>query len=178
MRAVYPRTRSLPFLASSLLGAVWLSASCAPPPEPPDEENLAPTAALLWPQRWSTEAAAPFDASASHDADGVLDRVTLSFGDGTPDQDRADGVFEHLYTAPGSYDVRLEVEDEDGARAEVLGTVVVVDRIDDPPCSCDLPCFDDAVCTARGCFLSDASADEATDGGVDARPPVPDPLCP
>src|SRR5690606_34832928 len=91
--------------------------------------------------------------------------VTLSFGDGTPDQDRADGIFEHLYTAPGAYDVRLEVVDADGAAAEVIGTVVVVDRIDDPPCTCELPCFEDAVCTDDGCFLAGASAGGDEDGG-------------
>lgn len=152
-----------------------LSMSCAPPPSPDEDVNLSPVARLSWPQRWSTEEPAPFNAGASEDPDGLLDRVTLSFGDGTPDQDALDGTFEHLYTAPGSYDVRLEVVDDDGARAEVLGTVVVVDRIDDPPCSCELPCFDDAVCTVDGCFLSAES--EPSDGGPDARPPPSGVVC-
>lgn len=157
------RTVSLSVVGGLLFGVgLSLSSSCAPPPVE-EPENVGPIAHLVWPQRWSTDAPAPFDASASVDDDGFLARLTLSFGDGSPEQDRADGRFEHLYTAPGSYDVRLEVVDDDGAVAEVLGTVVVVDRIDDPPCSCALPCFDDAVCTDEGCFL--AAASEDLDGG-------------
>lgn len=160
----------LPFalVVSLTAAAVTTTSSCAPPPEPPLEENVEPVARLVWPQRWTTQEPAPFDASASDDEDGLLERVTLSFGDGTPDQDRSDGIFEHLYTAPGSYDVRLEVVDDVGAFAEVVGTVVVVDRIDDPPCSCDLPCFDDAVCTEGGCFLAGVSEDGDVDGGAEA----------
>lgn len=154
-------SRALTALGLLVIGA---SVGCAPPPIDEDGTNLQPVAHLVWPQRWSTDEAAPFDASASEDPDGRLARVTLSFGDGTPDQDALDGTFEHLYTAPGSYDVRLEVVDDDGATAEVLGTVVVVDRIDDPPCSCELPCFDDAVCTDDGCFLA-AASEAIGDGG-------------
>lgn len=148
------------------LAALPLGSSCAPPVEEEDE-NRPPLAHLVWPQRWTTDAPAPFDASASRDEDGFLERVSLSFGDGSPEQERLDGVFEHLYTAPGSYDVRLEVVDDDGAVAEVLGTVVVVERIDDPPCSCELPCFGEAVCTAEGCFLEGVS-EELADGGPSA----------
>lgn len=164
------------WLAGSVVVLLSVSA-CTPPPDLPDADNVEPVARLVWPQRWTTEEAAPFDASLSADPDGLVERMSLSFGDGTPEQDRADGVFEHLYAAPGAYDVRLEVEDDDGAMAEVIGTVVVVERIDDPPCSCDTPCFGDAVCTAEGCFLSGVSLDEDVDGG---QPPViADPIsCP
>ena len=128
--------------------------------DPPD--NREPIARLVWPQRWLQGAGAPFDATGSEDVDGLLVRWSASFGDGTPEQDSADGTFEHLYSAAGSFDVRLEVEDDVGATAEVIGTVVVVDRMDEPPCSCELPCFEAAVCTADGCFDA-AMSEEATE---------------
>lgn len=137
-----------------------LLAACTPGEVPPPDDNQAPVARLIWPQRWLQEAPAPFDATGSADLDGIITRWTASFGDATPEQDSTDGMFEHLYVAPGSFDVRLEVEDDSGDTAEVVGTVVVVDRIDDPPCSCDLPCFDDAACTGDGCFLAEMSEEE------------------
>jgi hypothetical protein len=137
-------------------------AGCPGDLPPPEDDNREPIARLVWPQRWLQGAAAPFDGTGSDDLDGLLVRWSASFGDGTPEQDSDDGTFEHLYTAAGSFDVRLEVEDDRGATAEVLGTVVIVDRIDDPPCSCELACFDDGVCTADGCFHADMS-EEATD---------------
>jgi hypothetical protein len=137
-----------------------LALGCVPGEEPAEEKNLPPVARFLWPQLWAASEPAPFDATESYDPDGELVRLSVAFGDGTLEQDRPAGLFEHLYTAPGSYDVRLEVEDDDGELAEVVGTVVVVARLADPPCSCELPCFDDAVCTAAGCFLAGLSDDD------------------
>jgi len=142
--------------------AVGSAGACSPGEVPPPEDNEAPVARLIWPQRWLQDEPAPFDATGSADLDGIITRWSASFGDATPEQDSTDGTFEHLYVAAGSFDVRVEVEDDAGDTAEVVGTVVVVDGIDDPSCSCDLPCFDDGVCTDAGCFLADMS-EEATD---------------
>jgi hypothetical protein len=143
-----------------LVGGLCAGA-CTPGDVPPPEDNREPVARLIWPQRWVQDEPAPFDATGSADTDGVIVRWSASFGDGAPEVDSSDGTFEHLYTTAGTFDVRMEVEDDVGATAEVVGTVVVVDRIDDPACSCDLPCFDEAVCTGDGCFLAGMSEEES-----------------
>ncbi len=135
------------------------------------DENEPPVARLLFPQLWPVQEAAPFDASDSFDFDGDLVRITMNFGDGTPEISLLDGVFEHAYPAAGSFEVRLEVEDDAGERAEVLGTVVIADRVDDPGCSCGFSCLDDGVCDRdlRRWFLGGQSEDPDDIGG----PPVP-----
>lgn len=151
------------------LAAIAAVAGCDPEELPPPEDNRAPVARLVWPQRWVQGEPAPFDATESEDLDGIVTRWSASFGDATPEQDSPDGTFEHLYVAPGTFDVRVEVEDDAGATAEVVGTVVVVDRIDEPACDCDTPCFDDAVCAQEGCFLVGMSEEETDFTGP---PPV------
>ncbi|MGE4358138.1 MAG: PKD domain-containing protein [Candidatus Omnitrophota bacterium] len=52
-----------------------------------------------------------FDASGSYDPDGDALKYTWDFGDGT----KAEGVkVKHIYTKPGSYNVKLTVEDSKG----------------------------------------------------------------
>lgn len=149
--------------ARSSLSVVALLAlvvsGCGPPEEPEPEPNEPPIARATWPQRWPADEAVPLDASASEDVDGRLVRVSALFGDGTYEQTSAAGRFEHVYGAPGSYDLRVEVEDDDGGTAELVGRIVIVERVEEPACSCALPCLDEGVCTDRGCFLSGVSED-------------------
>jgi PKD repeat protein len=57
-------------------------------------------------------ATATFDGTASFDPDGEILRYVWDFGDGTT----AEGATaEHLYATPGSYEVRLRVEDDSGS---------------------------------------------------------------
>jgi hypothetical protein len=62
------------------------------------------------------------DASGSTDADGTVASYTWSWGDGTSGTGR---TARHLYTADGSYVVRLTVTDDDGATGTTSRTVVV-----------------------------------------------------
>ena len=136
------------------------------PGEVPPPANEVPVARLLFPQLWPLQEPALFDASSSFDFDGDLVRVSLNFGDGTPEVSLLDGVFEHVYPNPGAFEVRLEIEDDSGAISEANGSIVIADRIDDPACSCDQPCFDDGQCDvqSRRCFVGAQSADEALVG--------------
>lgn len=161
----------------SLLGMlIFLGAYCDPLPPVP-EANESPVARLLWPQIWAQDEAAPFDASESDDANGPLSRIAINFGDGSVEQESDDGYFQHLYPAPGTFEVRLIVEDEEGFSAELLGDIVIVEELDKPSCSCDLPCFEPGLCTRDGCFLSGVSSQAAED---DASAPIPSDLvaCP
>ena len=163
----------LPFLVLVLGGAI-----CQPPEALPPNE--APVAKLVWPQLWLVDEPVPFDASASVDFDGLISEYNLIFGDGTEAQSSTDGIFEHLYIAPGTWAFRLEIRDDEGSPAEILGTVITVERLDDPVCDCTLPCLDDALCTVDGCFLRASRQGtgpfESVDGGVDEPqlPPVDD----
>lgn len=142
------------------------AALCEGPPDVPPV-NQDPVARLVWPQLWPVDEPVPFDATSSEDPEFAIDAFRMTFGDGTEQQENASGVFEHLYAEPGSYDFLLRVRDEGGLIAEVSGNVVVVNEVDDPVCSCTLPCFDDATCTSSGCYL--ATTSEA-DGGVPDAP--------
>jgi hypothetical protein len=148
------------------------------PEEPEPVENLAPAAALTLPERWPVTEPVPVDASGSIDLDGVLADVRVSFGDGSDEQSRLDGLFAHAYPAAGAYEVRLLVIDEDGATDEVSADVIIVDRVDDPRCDCDLGCqAETSTCTEEGCFGQHLS-ERAADNDVEAAE-TPTPLsCP
>jgi len=62
-----------------------------------------------------------FDGSASSDVDGRVARFDWSFGDGTT---LADGgpTPEHVYRAPGAYQVRLTVTDNEGCSTTLVFT--------------------------------------------------------
>jgi hypothetical protein len=156
---------------TSLLALVPLlsAALCGPPPDVPPQ-NEEPIARIVWPQIWPVDDPVPFDATASDDPEGALDAFRMTFGDGTEQQEKSTGYFEHLYAEAGSYDFLLRVRDDGGRIAEIVGNVVVVTRTDDPICSCDLPCFEPATCTSEGCFLA---ATTESDGGVPASPGTP-----
>jgi hypothetical protein len=154
-----------------LAGALALTlalvlAACEPPPPGDLPANHAPVARLLVPQLWPAAAPVVADARLSDDADGDALRFTMLWGDGTPAAEDDDGLLEHTYAAPGTFAVELTVTDEDGIPSRVQASVVVVGD-DDALCSCELGCFDDAVCTARGCLLfRSARADEAAPAGA------------
>lgn len=152
-----------------LLLLVGAGVGCALPEVPPGEDdNEAPIARLQGPQIARVGVAARYDASASDDVDGEVVAVAFAFSDGSGlVQGDADGVFDHVFAAPGRFSVRAEVEDDDGALTPVdLETVVVVGEVE--PCTCEAPCLDAGVCTAGGCVVLASSADEALDAPGDA----------
>jgi PKD repeat protein len=69
-----------------------------------------------------------FDALESFDADGSIESYDWDFGDGTTVPD--DRIVTHAFDAPGTYDVRLTVTDDDGAERTVTHEVTVA-RSDD-----------------------------------------------
>ncbi len=154
--------------------AWWLSAmllfagcelwQCAPFPEPDD--NQPPIAKLVWPQLWDVHEPVPFDGTQTVDLEGPVFRYEMTFGDGTEVRTSDDGLFEHSYGAAGSYDFVFVAQDEHGAKGVVEGSVTVVDNLDDPACTCDLPCFAPARCTPTGCLIGRASTAPGQDAGA------------
>lgn len=62
-----------------------------------------------------------FDASASADRDGQVDRYDWDFGDGTT-LDDGGRTPRHTYRAPGTYRVRLTVTDDEGCSTHLVFT--------------------------------------------------------
>jgi hypothetical protein len=146
-----------------VLSCVALSLGCVEEPPADDAENRAPIARLFFPQMVAVNEPAQFDARETSDPDADALVLELDPGDGTPSATTSDGTFAHVYDAPGSFAVRLAVTDESDVTSFAAGEVVVV--ADDASCSCDLGCFDDAVCTNTGCVSYATSTEE------DAREP-------
>jgi hypothetical protein len=96
-----------------------------PTPEPtPLPENLPPEASFA---HDCPGLACTFDASDSTDVDGYIADYTWEFGDGGASSSAADPVVDHTYGAPGSYTVKLTVQDDDGADDAAWVTVNVSD---------------------------------------------------
>src|SRR4051794_29160655 len=91
-----------------------------PPPPPPPPDNAAPQSAFDAP-RCVAGVSCRFK-DASHDSDGQVVGWRWDFGDESTSADQ-DPV--HTYLEPGSYDVTLEVTDDDGATAFASASVVV-----------------------------------------------------
>ncbi len=144
---------------TSVSVVVLLCASCVSEPQPHAPRNHAPVARLFFAQLVTVDVAAVFDAQASDDEDGDALNYTLNPGDGTPRAQSLAATFAHVYDAPGTFDVELEVNDAAGLVARAVGQVVVVG--DDASCDCVLGCFDEAVCTDAGCVEYASSVDEA-----------------
>ena len=64
-----------------------------------------------------------FTANAT-DPDGTVNGWTWDFGDGAESKSR---TAKHTYNKPGSYTVRLTVQDDDGSNAQALAVIVVID---------------------------------------------------
>ena len=145
-----------------LLGLVLAAFSCAPPAE--EIENQSPFALLQWPERWPVSQEVPFDARGSDDIDGTLVFIEMNFGDGTPSQERREGTFAHAYQSAGTYGFRLRIRDDAGAESELTGNVVVVDRLEEAQCSCELSCLGGGVCAESGCYQQHESEGAVDEG--------------
>lgn len=151
------------------LAVLVLSMSCEIEEPPPLADNQFPTARLVVPQIVVVGDAVDVDASASSDddEDDVL-ALVFSFGDGSPQAETSDLTIAHVWSAPGTVTVAVDVKDQAAftSRAEV--TVVVVEGSAEA-CSCELPCEGDGICTDRGClvFGSADEDDDADDAGLD-----------
>jgi PKD repeat protein len=84
-----------------------------------------------------------FDGLGSADSDGTISSYAWDFGDGLTDSGAAAS---HTYAAGGSYDVKLTVTDDDGARTSVVKAVAVTG----PPPPLALDHFDRTVTDGWG----------------------------
>ena len=75
--------------------------------------NVDPTASFTF---GSCEVGTPvdFDGSASSDSDGFLENYAWTWDDGSSDSGAGLATTQHTYTAAGTYDVTLEVQDNRG----------------------------------------------------------------
>ena len=132
--------------------------ACVPSPSALDV-NHGPVARVIVPQLWPVSVPVTIDGSLSDDEDGDPLRFVVDWGDGTAAAQDDDGIAQHAYEAPGTFALELVVED--GAVPSRVQASVVIVGDDDSGCTCELGCFDDAVCTDRGCLLfRSAVADE------------------
>lgn len=152
----------------ALLATLALVLACVPEPSELDT-NVAPIARVVVPQLWPASVPATIDGSFSDDDDGDPLRFVVDWGDGTPSAEDDDGIAQHIYGAPGTYALELTVEDPGALTSKVQASVVIVGD-DDSGCTCELGCFDDAVCTTGGCLLfrSALADDEAPETSFNA----------
>lgn len=66
-----------------------------------------------------------FDASGSYDPDGNIGWYRWKFGDGSPVKMVTSSTISHTYTAPGVYEARLTVIDNDGNKGSFTTTITV-----------------------------------------------------
>ncbi len=93
-----------------------------------DASNTAPTAAFTPPSCIAGQPCQFNDGSS--DSDGDVVGWLWEFGDAqTSDQEHPT----HIYAAPGNYNVKLTVRDDDGATGEVTNTVTVNPPANAPP---------------------------------------------
>ncbi len=92
--------------------------------------NVGPIAAFsITPAEALTGEPVTFDASASYDPDGKIVQFAWDFdGDGTFEECVATAKITHAFADNGSYTVRLEVTDDDGATDEASGMVKIKNR--------------------------------------------------
>ncbi|WAX55907.1 PKD domain-containing protein [Jatrophihabitans cynanchi] len=95
-------------------GTVTHDVTVAPPPNQPPTAAFTSSIDLL---------TASLDGSGSSDPDGSIASYSWDFGDGSGAGSGA--TTQHLYSAPGSYQVTLTVTDNDGASAFITKTVTV-----------------------------------------------------
>ena len=104
------------------------------------------------------ETSCSFDAGGSTDPDGTISGYTWSFGDGSSGSGVQPG---HDYSAPGSYSVRLVVEDDEGATASVERLVNTSAHNETPMAAYSFSC-DATLCTFDAGLSSDSDGQIVT----------------
>jgi len=99
--------------------------------QPPATANQPPTAAFTFsPTGPTVGTPVTFNGSGSSDADGAIVSYAWSFGDGAT----GSGISPtHAYSAPGTYDARLTVTDDDGATDTRTRSLSVSPAANQPP---------------------------------------------
>lgn len=105
---------------------------------PVDLGNRPPTARLeVATPRPVTGEPVALDWTGSSDPDGRVEAAHLTFGDGNGTGWRTDAPIDHVYEAPGTYEVQATVVDDLGGTAQATLDVTVRNR--PPTVSLDLP---------------------------------------
>ncbi|EAR10315.1 putative chitinase C precursor [Reinekea sp. MED297] len=94
--------------------------------------NEPPTAIINGPFSAKVGDTIAMNATASSDADGFIESYSWTFGDGASSNEMNPA---HQYNAEGTYDVTLEVTDDDGAKAVAKTTATISN--DTPPPTTD-----------------------------------------
>jgi parallel beta-helix repeat protein len=87
-----------------------------------DPSNKAPIANIGGPYQGNINESVRFNASQSSDPDGTIRSYTWSFGDNSSDTGSSPT---HIYINPGSYQVTVQVTDDDGASSRASTTIVI-----------------------------------------------------
>lgn len=90
-----------------------------------DPNNLEPIPALLVPDEIASGASVVFDGSRSVDEDGYIEFWWFEPGDDTPTLRSASPQIVHVFSAPGAYEVKLIVIDNQGKKASISEIVQV-----------------------------------------------------
>lgn len=90
--------------------------------------NSSPTASFTFTlSRRDPPCVVDFDASSSHDPDGIIVKYEWSFGDGSSG---SGGSTSHTYTTSGTYTIELKVTDHKGKAATKSETITVLPPYD------------------------------------------------
>ncbi len=90
--------------------------------------NSPPTASFTFTlSRRDPPCVVDFDASPSHDSDGIIVKYEWSFGDGSSGTGRSTS---HTYTTSGTYTIDLKVTDDNGKTATKSETITVLPPYD------------------------------------------------
>lgn len=89
-------------------------------------ENRPPVPSFTWsPLYPGVNETVIFDGSASYDPEGAITSWIWEFGDGRTVAGPDNPIIEHAYQEPGSYTVRLTIEDNLGASASIEKTIAI-----------------------------------------------------
>jgi parallel beta-helix repeat protein len=89
---------------------------------PLDSSNQAPIANIGGPYQGRINESVLFNASRSYDSDGMIHSYAWSFGDNSSGTGSSPA---HIYTNPGSYQVTVQVTDDDGASSRASTSIII-----------------------------------------------------
>ena len=126
----HPRRHPRGALLAAAASLAIVAGACTTPPPGGGPANVAPVAAYT---AVASAGEAPFTAqfssAGSTDSDGAIVEYRWNFGDGTTANEANPAK---VYAQPGTYDVSLEVVDDDGASAAVSTLTVTAYVAGDP----------------------------------------------
>lgn len=128
---------------------------------PREPENQAPEARLRTPVVADATRPVLLDAKNSADPEGALVSYRYLLGDGTPEVVLTEATYRHVFPGPGQFTVRLTVEDNTGATAQVEQAVVLVNNYAPPYCLVDTDCAAGQTCESPGICWQETASEQA-----------------